>query len=109
MDYGIFEEINEVVQAGPAAGQSPELLGLLASIGIKKGEAFAPDARMKQIIKEAADVGAVTVRALAARPRDDRFYDYPGEGIWATPFPGGSHEFFARMATISPGSHALYP
>ena len=90
MDYGIFEEINEVVQAEPAEGQSPELLGLLASIGIKKGEAFAPDARMKQILEEAAHVGAVTVRALAARPRDDRFYYYPGEGVWATPFPGGS-------------------
>ena len=40
MDYGIFEEINEVVQAEPAEGQNPELLGLLASIGIKKGQPF---------------------------------------------------------------------
>jgi hypothetical protein len=103
MDYGIFEEINEVVQAEPAAGQSPELLGLLASIGIKKGEAFAPDARMKQILEEAADVGAVTVRALAARPRDDRFYYYPGEGVWATPFPGGSHEFIEDGAAVLDG------
>jgi hypothetical protein len=75
----------------------------LASIGIKKGEAFAPDARMKQIIKEAADVGAVTVRALAARPRDDRFYYYPGEGVWATPFPGGSHEFIEDGAAVLDG------
>jgi hypothetical protein len=103
MDYGIFEEINEVVQAEPAEGQSPELLGLLASIGIKKGEAFAPDARMKQILEEAADVGAVTVRALAARPRDDRFYYYPGEGVWATPFPGGSHEFIEDGAVVLDG------
>jgi hypothetical protein len=103
MDYGIFEEINEVVQAEPAAGQSPELLGLLASIGIKKGEAFAPDARMKQILDEAAGVGAVTVRALAARPRDDRFYYYPGEGVWATPFPGGSHEFIEDGAAVLDG------
>jgi hypothetical protein len=103
MDYGIFEEINEVVQAEPADGQSPELLGLLASIGIKKGEAFAPDARMKKILDEAADVGAVTVRALAARPRDDRFYYYPGEGVWATPFPGGSHEFIEDGAAVLDG------
>ena len=30
MDYGIFEEINEVVQAEPSEGQDPEILGLLA-------------------------------------------------------------------------------
>lgn len=93
MDYEIYEEINEVVQAEPSQGQSPELLGQLAAIGIKKGQPFEPDARMRKILEEAADVGAVTVRALAARPRDDMFYFYPGEGVWSTPFPGGSHEF----------------
>ena len=96
MDYGIFEEINEVVQAEPSEGQDPELLGLLASIGIKRGVPFKPNTRMKKILKEAADVGAATVRTLAARPRDDMFYFYPGEGVWSTPFPGGSHEFLDR-------------
>ena len=48
---------------------------------------------MKKILTEAADVGAATARTLAARPRDDMFYFYPGEGVWSTPFPGGSHEF----------------
>ena len=103
MDYGIYEEINEVVQAEPAEGQSPELLGLLASIGIKKGQPFKPDARMKKILTEAADVGAVTVRALAARPREEMFYYYPGEGVWATPFPGGSHEFIEDGAVVLDG------
>ena len=100
MDYGIFEEINEVVQAEPAEGQSAELLGLLASIGIHKGQPFAPDARMKKILTEAADVGAATVRTLAARPREDGFYFYPGEGVWTTPFPGGSHEFLDDGAVM---------
>jgi hypothetical protein len=103
MDYGIFEEINEVVQAEPAEGQSPELLGLLASIGIKKGKPFKPDARMKKILTEAADVGASTVRALASRPREDKFYYYPGESVWATPFPGGSHEFIEDGAVVLDG------
>jgi hypothetical protein len=103
MDYEIFEEINEVVQAEPAEGQNPELLGLLASIGIKKGKPFKPDARMKKILTEAADVGAVTVRALASRPREDKFYYYPGESVWATPFPGGSHEFIEDGAVVIDG------
>ena len=100
MDAGIFEEINAVVQAEPSDGQDPELLGLLASIGIKRGQPFAPDARMTEILTEAADVGAATVRTLAARPRDDMFYFYPGEGVWSTPFPGGSHEFLDAGARL---------
>ena len=100
MDYGIFGEINEVVQAEPADSGDPELLGLLASIGIKKGVPFKPDARMKKILAEAADVGAATVRTLAARPRDDMYYFYPGKGVWSTPFPGGSHEFLDNGARV---------
>ena len=100
MDYGIFEEINEVVQAEPTDAEDAELLGLLASIGIEKGKPFKPDARMKKILTEAADVGAATVRTLAARPREDKYYFYPGEGVWTTPFPGGSHEFLEGGARV---------
>jgi hypothetical protein len=100
MDYGIFEEINEVIQREPVEGGDPEILGLLASIGIQKGKEFNPDARMKKILTEAADVGAATVRTLAARPREDAFYFYPGESYWNTPFVGGSHEFVADNARL---------
>jgi hypothetical protein len=100
MDYKIFEEVNEVVQAEPADGQDPEILGLLASIGIKKGTPFKPDARMKKILEEAADVGAATVRTLAARPREDAFYFYPGQGVWNTPFIGGSYKFLDHGARL---------
>ncbi|QEG36345.1 DUF1254 domain-containing protein [Bythopirellula goksoeyrii] len=99
-DYQIFEEINEVVQAEPSEGQDPEILGQLASIGIKKGQPFNPDARMRRILNEAADVGAVTVRTLTARPRDEMFYFYQGEGVWSTPFPGGSYEFLDNGARV---------
>ena len=57
--------MNEVVQEEPAAAIDPETLGLLASIGIEKGKPFAPDARMKKILTEAAAVGK---RRLAPSP-----------------------------------------
>jgi hypothetical protein len=79
MDEGIWEEIDAVVQAEPSEGMDPEILGQLASIGIRKGTPFAPDDRMRGILADAARVAAVTVRALAARPREDVFYFYPGE------------------------------
>ena len=51
---------------------------------------------MKKILAEAADVAAVTVRALASRPRGKDFYYYPGEGVWTTPFIGGSYLFLDK-------------
>ncbi len=104
MDADFFEEVNHVVQAEPSEGQNPEILGLLASIGIKKGQPFNPDARMKKILAEAADVGAATARAITARPRDDVYFIYPGESIcWTIPFPGGSHEFLDNGALTLDG------
>ena len=99
-DYKIFEEIDAVVQAEPTDAEDPELLGLLETIGIRKGQPFNPDARMQKILTEAADVGAATVRTLASRPREDKYYFYPGESVWTTPFPGGSHEFLDNGARL---------
>ncbi len=101
MDYGIWEEINAVVQAEPGEGQNPEILGQLASIGIKKGQPFNPDTRMKRILTEAAEVGAVTVRTIMSQPRDEEFYLFPNESrVWTNPFVGGSHEFLVDGAHI---------
>ncbi|WP_434053790.1 MAG: DUF1254 domain-containing protein [Roseibium sp.] len=93
MDFRYWEEINDVIQAEPGDPLGPEMLGLLAAIGIEKGKDFAPDDRMRAILTDAANIGAAAVRALAARPREDRFYYYPGESYWATPFVGGSYLF----------------
>jgi hypothetical protein len=54
-----------------------ETLGALASIGIEKGKPFAPDARMKNILTEAAAVGNATARAIVFSARDKEAYLYP--------------------------------
>ena len=92
MDFSFFEEVNEVVQEEPGDATDPETLGLLASIGIAKGTPFAPDARMKQILTEAASVGQATARTLAYRTRLAEARLYPNSA-WETPFIGGSYEF----------------
>lgn len=91
-DYQFFEELNEVIQHEPADAFNPELVGLFASIGVKKGRSFDPDERMKQILTEAAAVGNATVRAIGLRPRDQSVYFYT-DRQWYSPFAGGSHEF----------------
>ena len=91
MDEKIFDEINDVIQAEPLMGERPELLGHLAAIGIVKGQPFKPDERMRGILKAAASAGSVIVKTVISKPRDKRFYWYPGESNWQTAFPGGAY------------------
>ena len=57
-DFSFYEEVAQVIQEEPTDTLDPELLGLLASIGIEKGKPFEPDARMKEILADAAAVGS---------------------------------------------------
>ena len=93
MDYGYWEEVNATIQDEPLEGLDPETRGLLASIGIKKGQEFKPDARMKKILTEAAKIGSVIARAKAARPSDHRVYFYPGKRAWSNPFIESRYDF----------------
>ena len=92
MDFSFFEEVNEVVQEEPNAAQDPETLGLLAAIGIEKGKPFAPDARMKKILTEAAAVGSATARANAYKARSPEAYFYPNSA-WRRLFSGADYQF----------------
>jgi hypothetical protein len=90
MDFSFFEEVNRVVQEEPSSAIDPETLGLLASIGIEKGKPFAPDARMKKSLTEAAAVGSATARTLGYRSRTKEVQLYPNSA-WGSAFVGGSH------------------
>lgn len=91
-DYSFFEELNAVIQREPAEAFNPELVGLFAAIGIKKGKPFEPDARMKRILTEAAAIGNTVARSVSFSPRKKTVYVYP-DRKWTSPFGGGSHEF----------------
>jgi hypothetical protein len=91
-DYTFFEELNAVVQYEPADAFDPEIVGQFAAIGIKKGQPFAPDARMKRILTESAAIANSAARAITFRPRKKSLYFYE-DRQWYSPFAGGSHEF----------------
>ena len=59
-DYSFWTLLNQVIQEEPPTGSDPTTLGLFASIGIVKGKPFNPDERMKKILADAANIGAVT-------------------------------------------------
>jgi hypothetical protein len=91
-DATYFDELNAVIQYEPANSGDPEFLGLAAAIGIKKGQPFKPDARMKKILDEAAAIGNAAGRAIMYKPRNKAVYFYP-DRQWYSPLASGSHEF----------------
>jgi hypothetical protein len=90
--FAYYEELNSVVQNEPADFVSPETVGLFASIGIRKGQAFKPDRRLKKNLTEAAAIGNAAARSFLWAPRDERVMIYP-DRQWLTPFIGGSYLF----------------
>jgi hypothetical protein len=108
-DFTFYEEVNQIVQEEPNEAQDPEILGTLASIGIEKGKPFAPDARMKKILTEAAAVGNATVRAILVKPREKANYYYP-DGSWRNPLLVGGYEFLQQpgVRSLDSRSNSLY-
>ncbi len=106
-DFTFYEEVHQVVQEEPTTGLEPEILGLLASIGIEKGKPFAPDARMKAILTDAAAVGNATARATIFATRMPESYLYE-DSAWKTGFIGGSHEFLSDGVRLLDGRTLFY-
>ena len=108
-DYGFWEVINELVQEEPPEAGDPELLGLLASVGIVHGKPFEPDERMRKILEEAAVVGNATARTVtfAARP-EEGFAFYP-DSQWANMLFVGGYQFLDPPPEITPDGPVPYP
>lgn len=95
-DFKFYEELNAVIQYEPADAFNAEMSGLFAAIGIRKGQPFAPDARMKVILTEAVAIGNATARSICFAPRDRSVYYYP-DRQWYASF-AGSHDFMDNGA-----------
>jgi len=90
------------VQQEPPGSGDPELLGLLASVGIVHGKPFDPDDRMRKILEEAVVVGNATARTLtfAARP-EEGFGFYP-DSQWQSALFVGGYQFLDPPPEITP-------
>ena len=105
-DLSFWEALNEVVQAEPSEGMDPTTLGFWASVGIQKGKPFAPDARMKKILTDAARVGDASARAIMYRWRGADGYFYPNSA-WRIGFIGG-YKFEENGARILDASSTYF-
>jgi hypothetical protein len=108
-DFSYYEVLNDIVQQEPATSLDPELMGPLAAIGIVKGKPFAPDARMKKILTEAAALGNATSRALFMNPREAEGWTYyPGSAWWNQMLSGG-YTFETPIPLITPEGAKPFP
>ena len=106
-DIRFYDEVRTVIDEEPATAFSPEMLGLLAAIGIQQCEPLAPDARMRKILTDAVAVGNATARAISFRARDPRALVYEDAG-WFNPFVGGSHEFLRASGARDLDARTLF-
>jgi hypothetical protein len=105
-DYAFWELLNQVVQEEPSESLDPIRLGFYASIGIEKGKPFAPDARLKKILTEAALVGDATARAVAFRIRQKEDFYYENSA-WRLPFLGG-YKFEGQPGVMNLDGYIMY-
>lgn len=98
-DFSFYEELNEVIQKEPADFVDPDVVGLYASIGIRKGQPFAPDERMRKILTDAVAIGNATARTILFDSRDPAAKLYP-DRQWFTAFIGGSYLFLDGAARL---------
>ncbi|MDO6505201.1 DUF1214 domain-containing protein [Shimia thalassica] len=94
-----FHEINVALNNNPIGAFDPEIVGTFASIGLKKGEPFEPDARMREIMVEAAAIANATARSITYAARDPGVYFYE-DRQWNSPFQRQSYLFLEDGARI---------
>ncbi|USD42567.1 DUF1254 domain-containing protein [Vibrio sp. SCSIO 43135] len=105
MNEEFYDEINTLIQYEPSEIFDPEWLSLAQRLGIEKGKAFKPDARMARILEEAAKIATAEARS---------FYFHPDESVktyddrhWFTPLING-HEFKDASGVINADDRAMF-
>jgi len=109
-DFGHYEMLDALVQLEPAEALDTELAGQFAAIGIVKDEKFAPDARLRKILEEAAAVGnaASRMHGMGASPTEGfRYYD--GDSAWWNMLFVGGFEFTNPPPEITADGIKPYP
>lgn len=87
VDNAYWTKLKEFVDYEPVSAIDPELRGVLASIGIVKGEPFEPTEKQQELLKKAVETAPKMIMALRQTGRPDgrnRYYkDRQYENVWA--------------------------
>ncbi|RDI97753.1 DUF1254 domain-containing protein [Dyella solisilvae] len=116
-DGSAFDMLARYVDHEYVDPQDMEMRGVLATLGIVKGQPFKPDAHTKQILDRGARTAYQMTRALGfQRPDDAPAQRYYPDRHWMNPFPDNADfttptynevdartKFFALAYSTSPG------
>jgi hypothetical protein len=87
VDSNFWTKLKELVDYEPVSAIEPELRGVLASVGIVKGQPFNPTDTQKQLLQKAVETAPKMILALRQLGRPDgrnRYYkDRQYENAWA--------------------------
>ncbi len=72
VDFTFWEKLKKFIDYEPVGAITPELRGVLASIGIVKGEPFQPTDKQTELLKKAVEVAPKMIMALRSETRPDK-------------------------------------
>ncbi|EHK65467.1 DUF1254 domain-containing protein [Achromobacter arsenitoxydans] len=93
VDNTYWTKLKAFVDYEPVAAIDPELRGVLASIGIVKGQPFKPTARQEELLKKAVETAPKMIMATRQLGREDRRNLYYDDRQYENTWAGGTAEW----------------
>jgi hypothetical protein len=90
-DFSAFEQLKTLLDSEPTSIASADWLGMLATLGIVKGQPFNPDAHTREILNDAAKTGYKMSRVIAPQSNLSgvSYIAYPNRH-WLNPMSAGT-------------------
>jgi len=112
-DYSFYEHLADWINQEHTGMLDNETKGLLSSIGIEKGKAFAPDERMKKILTEAVAIGNAAARSIVWYPRTNMNMAgveiYPDtESSWIMAFTNKNVFFTSKTGGMNSDARVMF-
>lgn len=92
-DFAYWTKLKEFVDYEPVSAITPELRGVLASIGIIKGEPFEPTAWQREQLDRAVETAPRMILAMSQLGRDDHRDLYYKDRQWQSAWCGATAEW----------------
>src|SRR5262245_10015290 len=93
-DNSYWTRLKEFVDYEPVSAIDPELRGVLASIGIVKGQPFEPTAKQDELLQKAVETAPKMILALRQLGRPDGRNNYYKDRQWENVWAGATADWF---------------
>jgi hypothetical protein len=98
-DNKFWDKLKEFVDYEPVSAIDMELRGVLAGIGIVKGQPFKPDARQQELLKKAVETAPKMLVAIRQLGREDKRNLYYKDRQYETAWAGATADFLQDSYT----------